>query len=77
VEDDEAGETAEARIAHDADRLELILCLKELMEAGNRRAESWITRTLDRLRTDSARHLAHAVLSTDPTRWAEDPGAGS
>lgn len=72
VKEYEAGETAEARIAQDADRLELILCLKELMAAGNKRAESWITRTLDRLHTDRARQVAHAILLSDPARWAEE-----
>ena len=71
VQEYEAGETAEARIAQDADRLELILCLKELMAAGNKRAEAWITRALDRLHTDRARQVAHAILLSDPARWAE------
>ncbi|MBN1141968.1 MAG: HD domain-containing protein [Deltaproteobacteria bacterium] len=62
-------ESREARLAHDADQLEMILSLKEYRDLGNRYAEQWYPFTLQRLKTESARELAAAIWETDSSRW--------
>lgn len=64
-----AAETAEARIAHDADQLDLIIELKEQQDLGNNYAQHWIHYALKRLRTERGRQLAQAILETDWTEW--------
>ena len=76
VEEYAAGETPEAVIAHDADQLELLLCLRELVEMGNTRAASWVGRTEARLRTEEARAWAAAIRETPGDRWWHAPGDG-
>ncbi|MCE5243838.1 MAG: HD domain-containing protein [Desulfobacteraceae bacterium] len=63
------GETEEARLAHDADQLDLILELKEQGDLGNSYAAKWIEFALKRLRTDVGRELAGQTLHTDSTDW--------
>lgn len=64
----EAGETPTARIAKDADQLELLLMLKKLGDLGNSHVDDWITPLLARLRTEAGKKLAEEILST---RWDE------
>jgi putative hydrolase of HD superfamily len=65
----EKGESLEARLAHDADQLELILALKEYKDVGNKYADEWLEYALKRLRTDTARQLAETILKTDSSLW--------
>ena len=65
----EQGESAEARLAHDADQLELILALKEYKDVGNKYADEWLDFALKRLKTDTARGLAETILETDSSLW--------
>lgn len=65
----EKGESAEARLAHDADQLELILALKEYKDVGNKYADEWLDFALKRLKTDTARGLAETILETDSSLW--------
>lgn len=69
IEEFEAERTPEAVLARDADQLELVLALKRELDLGNRRAEAWLPHTIDRLRSDSARSLAEAILRADSDRW--------
>lgn len=62
-------DTLEARIARDADQLELLLSLKEQMDIGNSRAKSWIPITVQRLKNDEAKQLAEVILTTDSDKW--------
>mgnify|MGYP001263653496 CR=1 FL=1 len=64
-----ARESPEARIAHDADQLEMILALKEYKDLGNRYADEWYPVTVKRLQTEVARDLAETIWMTDSTRW--------
>ncbi len=64
-----AGKTAEARLARDADQLEMILALKEYKDIGNKYADEWLEFSLKRLQTDAARELAKTVLETDSSLW--------
>ena len=62
-------ETAEARLVHDADQLDLILELKEQNDLGNSYAEKWIHFARQRLITATAKEIAEEILTTDSTDW--------
>lgn len=63
------GTTEEARLARDADQLEMILALKEYKDLGNKYADEWLEFSLRRLQTDPARELAKTILATDSSLW--------
>jgi len=65
----EEGKTKEALLARDADQLEMILALKEYKDLGNTYAEEWLTFSMKRLQTDSAKELARVILETDSSLW--------
>lgn len=65
----EKGESIEARLAYDADQLEMILALKEYKDLGNTYADEWLDFALKRLKTDTARELAKTILETDSSLW--------
>ncbi len=69
LEEFAAAESDEARIAHDADQLEMILALKEYKDLGNRYADEWYPFSVRRLRTETARRLAETIWATDSSRW--------
>lgn len=59
----------EARIARDADQIDLILELKGQLDLGNKYADEWLSYAVKRLQTKSARDLARNILDTDSTDW--------
>jgi putative hydrolase of HD superfamily len=61
--------TPEGIITKDADHLELICTLKEIIDSGNNQAKSWISPVVKRLKTNSAQELAEAILNTDSNEW--------
>jgi len=63
------GRTEEARLARDADQIEMILALKEYKDVGNQHADEWLGFSLKRLQTDAARELAKVILETDSSLW--------
>lgn len=63
------GKTEEARLARDADQLEMILALKEYKDLGNKYADEWLGFSLQRLQTEAARTLAKSILETDSSLW--------
>lgn len=65
----EEGTTAEAKLARDADQLEMILALKEYKDLGNKYADEWLQFSFRRLQTDSAKELAGVILETDSSLW--------
>ena len=67
-EAEEAG-TLEARLARDADQIDLILNLKEQLDLGNAYAAKWLECSLERLRTEEGRRLAAVIRETDHTDW--------
>lgn len=77
VREFEARETPAARLASDADQLELLVMLKEQSDLGNPHVEDWITSLLARLRTDAGKQLAQEILATRWDEWwfsnKEDP----
>jgi len=63
------GNSREAKLAHDADQLDLLLSLKEQSDLGNPYAGAWIDNLLIRLQTDPGKKLAEAILDSDHTDW--------
>jgi putative hydrolase of HD superfamily len=65
----EDSESTEARLAQDADQIDLILNLKEQSDLGNRYADKWMESALKRLRTPQGQSLAERISQTDHTDW--------
>jgi putative hydrolase of HD superfamily len=65
----EKRESREALLAKDADSLELLLSLKEQVDIGNKRAETWIPPLIERLKTPEAILLAEVIQNTPSDRW--------
>jgi len=63
------GETLEARLAHDADQLALILELKALGDTGYKGPETWLPHVVARLQTDVGKGLAKEILKTTSDAW--------
>ncbi|MEK6681569.1 MAG: HD domain-containing protein [Nitrospirota bacterium] len=63
------GKSLEAKLAHDADQLEMILALKEYKDLGNKYADEWLEFAVKRLKTDVARKLSKTILKTDSSLW--------
>jgi putative hydrolase of HD superfamily len=61
--------TPEAVLAHDADQLEMLTTLVEQRDAGVPSTEHWTPFVIRRLRTETARSLARAVLDGDSAGW--------
>ncbi|MCB2186751.1 MAG: HD domain-containing protein [Deltaproteobacteria bacterium] len=69
VEEFNESATPAARLAHDADQLDLLVELKEQQDLGNPYAQKWIHYALKRLTTAPAQRLAAEILGTDWTDW--------
>lgn len=65
----ETRESYESKLAKDADNLEFILSLKEQVDIGNERAETWIIPAIQRLKTKEAQNLVKTIIKTDSDRW--------
>jgi putative hydrolases of HD superfamily len=65
----EADDTPEARLAHDADKLETLVQAIEY-EAQGHDTGPWRETSLAALRTDAGRELARAIGAADPRWWA-------
>jgi len=64
-----AQKSLEARLAWDADQLDLMIMLKEQKDLGNPYAPRWLAYAKRRLKTESGRQLAEAILETDWASW--------
>lgn len=62
-------QSKEAIITKDADQLEWILSLKEQVDIGNTRAETWISPSIKRLKTQIAQKLAEKIISASSDDW--------
>jgi putative hydrolase of HD superfamily len=62
-------QTWEARLARDADQLDLIIELKEQLDLGNKYAKEWLDYAVQRLSTEKAKTLAQEIMQTDSTDW--------
>ena len=65
----ERTESEEARLAQDADQLDLMLNLKEQADLGNRYADKWLAAAVKRIRTPQGQELAKTIMETDHTDW--------
>ncbi len=65
----EKRESYESILAKDADQLELILSLKEQIDIGNIRAQTWMKPAVKRLKTKEAQELVKIILITDSDNW--------
>jgi len=65
----EANKTIEARLAHDADKIETLLQAIEYQARGYD-TTAWRETSLAALRTESGRQLAQAIATADPQWWA-------
>lgn len=63
------GKSLEAKIARDADQLDLILELKEQQDLGNKYATEWLKYAVQRLETAVAKGTASEIMETDSTEW--------
>ena len=63
------GNSTEAKLAHDADQLALILELKDLMDIGYRPPKTWIQNITNRLKTEIGQNLADAIMETKRDDW--------
>jgi len=69
IEEYEERKTKEAKMAKDADNLELLLSLKEQVDIGNERAKTWIPSLLKRFLIEEAKTLAKSIVETDSDAW--------
>ena len=65
----EIKQTKEGIIAKDADQIELILSLKEIIDHGSPQAKDWIGHAVKRLKTNSGKKLAKEILRTNSNDW--------
>ena len=68
-DEQDANTTLEARLAHDADKLDLVFNLYNERALGNRYADKWLISARARLVTEQAQELAELADKTDPTNW--------
>jgi len=61
--------TLEARIAKDADQLDLILELKGQQDSGNPNAKEWLVYALKRLCTESGKALGREIMASKSDAW--------
>lgn len=69
VDEYEAAETREAKVARDADKLECMLQGLEYLAQGIRPAQEWVDSTRAKLMTPSAIELADAAQNMSVTEW--------
>ncbi|MFF3856705.1 HD family hydrolase [Micromonospora sp. NPDC002575] len=69
----EAGETLDAIVARDADKLECLVQAVEYRHQGIDNVQRWIDSSRAALRTDSAHRLADAALAGQPLAWLTPP----
>ncbi|MFC0434533.1 HD family hydrolase [Kutzneria buriramensis] len=67
----ESQSSLEARCAKDADKLECLIQAVEYGAAGYQGVEGWIKSSQDALRTDTAKRIAIAALSTSHMAWRD------
>ncbi|MDI5938673.1 MULTISPECIES: HD domain-containing protein [Micromonospora] len=69
----EAGETLDAVVARDADKLECLVQAVEYRHQGIDNVQRWIDSSRAALRTNSAHRLADAALTGQPLAWLTPP----
>lgn len=62
-------DSLEARLAHDADQLDLLLNLKAESDKGNAFADDWIDSAIQRLKSPEAQELAAVLRHINHNEW--------
>ncbi len=65
----EEGRSLEARLARDADQIDMLISLKEQVDCGNPDAASWIPFVEKRLVTPEAKRLSASIRDTHWAAW--------
>jgi putative hydrolase of HD superfamily len=65
----EKGESLEAKLARDADQIDMLVSLKEQLDCGNPNAAEWIPFVERRLVTEQAKQLSKQILNTHWSKW--------
>ncbi|WP_025272149.1 HD domain-containing protein [Haloglycomyces albus] len=71
IDEFEAASTSEAKCAKDADKLECLIQAVEYQKTGATTVGPWIDNSLKALKTDSAHHIAHAVINGESLAWQQ------
>lgn len=71
VDEYEAQQSAEARCAKDADKLEMLLQAVEYRDIGVNRVDGWIESARKGIKTDTGRRVAEAAVSLSPLAWRD------
>jgi putative hydrolases of HD superfamily len=69
VEEYEARQSLEARLAKDADKLECLIQAREYQAQGHQDVPPWIETSAAALKSSSARRLAEACQQVPPRQW--------
>lgn len=69
VHEYEATESIESRLAHDADKIEMLLQAREYRAESQHNTAEWEQSATATLQTAAAKHLAEAITATDPEKW--------
>lgn len=69
IDEFNASESKEAKLARDADQISFILELKTLSDTGRRGPETWLPIVKDRLRTETGKQIAESIADTDWDEW--------
>jgi putative hydrolase of HD superfamily len=64
-----SGKSREAKLAHDADQLALVLDLKRLADIGYAAPNGWLPNVLQRLQTDTGKTIAQEIMNTQWDDW--------
>jgi putative hydrolases of HD superfamily len=67
----EAGQTPEARCAHDADKLDCLLQAREYQDQGHQNLQPWIDTSIASLHTASAKQIAEEALRQGSLDWLQ------
>ncbi len=68
----EEGRSLEARLARDADQIDMLISLKEQLDCGNNNAAQWVPFVEKRLVTPEAKKLAERIKSSHWSAWWMD-----
>lgn len=69
VREYEAGESIEAQLAHDADKIECLTQAREYESFGNPQPREWVQGSLESLITEEGRSLATFIMGCSPSTW--------
>jgi putative hydrolase of HD superfamily len=72
VEEYEAGETLEARLAHEADKLECVFQAREYQAQRAADTTQWIESCSERISSATGRQLLHAAAAVPPNSWWQE-----